>query len=163
MASGGRNWFPNAYLEFHWVFLPSFKDWMIWSTEKTGIRGRFFLLIIILLQDSKDTLTSASALARSSKHNYFSSSLTPGCSSWYFWMSLESPRTYVFWSTLRKTGLLDWALGRKPSCGVQCSLGLKQRLAAKTVIESKWKWRAVFVNGINSLSGKKIIISLTHH
>lgn len=92
MASGGRNWFPNAYLEFRWVFLPSFKDWMIWSAEKTGIRGRFFLPIIILLQDSKDTLTSASALARNPKHNYFSSSLTPGCSSWYFWMGpLRAP------------------------------------------------------------------------
>lgn len=47
-------------------------------------------------------------------------------------------------------------MGRKPSCRVQCFLCLKWRLAAKTIIQSKENWRAIFVNVINNLRGKKI-------
>lgn len=144
MARGGRNWFPNVCVEFHQLFLPCFKGWMIWSTEKIGIRGRLFLPIIILLQDSKDIFATTSALERRPKRNYFSSSLTPCCTSWYFWMgSLRAPGILIYPEENRCPGLSD---GKETK--LQCS-------KVETVIQSKENWRAVFVNGTDSLSGEK--------
>ena len=160
MARGGKKRFPDACLEFYQDFLPCFKGSMVWSPGKTGIRGRVFLHIIILLQDSKDIPTSTSALARSPKCNYYSSSLTPGCSRFPN-RFLDSPRAYVLESTLRKTGLLDRVTGRKSSCSVQWFLGLKWTLAAKIIMQSKENWTAFLVNGIDSLRGKNT--SLSHH
>lgn len=157
MGTGGRNWFSNACLEFHWDFLPCLKDWMIWSTAKIGIRGRLFLAITILLQDSTDILTGTSALARSPKHNY-SPSLTPGCSSWYFWMGFLMAPGHMS-SDLPQGKQVSWP-ERWKETKLQCSVFAVSKV--KTCCQNHNTFKRKLESCFCSFREKKKY-SLTHH